>query len=348
MLSSIAHPEPMFERFTGRARHVIVMAQEAARTLDHNYIGTEHLLLGLIREDQSIAGIVLGNVGLTYEAARADVEAATKKPKGKHAPKGHIPFTPRAKKVLELALREALQLGHNYIGTEHILLGVMREGEGLGAEIIRKHDLDFSMLRTRILDAIPVSESGEARGLRRWLRARSSSSAPELRTTAAIDASLEEAQRIAGDAAVGSHHLLLATLNDPSSAAAKALTTLGVDLDRAREALRNVEVAGTSDELPEEAGRRQLTLTVSEHGMTLETADPVLMQGARAALHALNEDPDGRSETGENRGVIKGDHPKATGFADVWQALNGALRQLADTREQRPGAAGTSSGGDAR
>jgi ATP-dependent Clp protease ATP-binding subunit ClpC len=330
----------MFERFTGRARHVIVIAQDAARVLDHNYIGTEHLLLGLIREDNSIAGIVLANVGLTYEGVRADIEAATKKPKGKHAPKGHIPFTPRAKKVLELALREALQLGHNYIGTEHILLGVMREGEGLGAEILRKHDLDFSMLRTRILDAIPITESNEARGLRRWLRPRSSSSGPEIRTTTAIDASLEEARRIAGNAAVGSHHLLLATLNDPASAAAKALTTLGIDLDRAREALRNVEVAGTSDELPEEAGRRQLTLNVTEHGLTLETADPVLVQQARAALRALSEGAERSGKSGKDLGVIKGDHPRATGFADVWQALNIALRQLADTPEQQPGGAG--------
>jgi len=326
----------MFERFTDRARHVVVIAQDSARALDHNYIGTEHLLLGLLREENGIAGIVLANLGLTVDAARADIEAATKR-KGKHAPKGHIPFTPRAKKVLELGLREALQLGHNYIGTEHILLGLMREGEGLGAEILRKHNLDASAVRARILDEIPVSEGPEGRRLRRWLRPRAASSRPAFRTTSAIDTSLEEARRLAGDAAVGSHHLLLATLNDASSAAAKALTNLGVDLDRAREALRNVEVAGTSDELPEEAGRRQLTMTVTDTRLTLETADPHLLQQAKAALAALKQDAESADKATRREavlGVVRGDHPRATGFAEIWQAWNLALREIAKTSDE--------------
>src|ERR1051325_4300664 len=113
----------MFERFTDRARRVVVLAQEEARMLSHNYIGTEHILLGLIHEGEGVAAKALESLGISLEAVRAQVEA----------PSGHIPFTPRAKKVLELSLREALQLGHNYIGTEHILLGLIREGEGVAA-----------------------------------------------------------------------------------------------------------------------------------------------------------------------------------------------------------------------
>lgn len=245
-------------------------------------------------------------------------------------------FTVASRDVLLRASDEARTLGNDYIGTEHLLLGVMREGEGLGAEILRKHALDFLAVRARILDQIPATEGAEGRRLRRWLRPRSSSSEPEYRTTTAIDASLDEARRLAGDAAVGSHHLLLATLNDTSSAAAKALVMLGVDLDRAREALRNVDVAGTSDELPEEAGRRQLTLTVTEQGLTLETADPVLLHEAHAALRALDDNPasnpaSNTASDGPNLGVIRGDHPRATGFAEVWQALNLALRNVAES-----------------
>src|ERR1700761_9039152 len=123
----------MFERFTNRARHVVVLAQEEARLLDHNYIGTEHILLGLLGEPESIAGTDLTAYGITRDGDREEV--TTLIGKGKKAPSGHIPFTPRAKKTLELSLREALGLGHNYIGTEHILLGLIREGEGVAFKI---------------------------------------------------------------------------------------------------------------------------------------------------------------------------------------------------------------------
>ncbi len=119
----------MFERFTDQARNVVVLAQEEARVLDHNYIGTEHILLGLIRESKGLAARALASSGIGLEPARQAVEAIVGR--GQQSPSGHIPFTPRAKKVLELSLREALQLGRNYIGTEHILLGLIREGEGV-------------------------------------------------------------------------------------------------------------------------------------------------------------------------------------------------------------------------
>jgi hypothetical protein len=126
----------MFERFTDRARRVVVLAQEEARLLNHNYIGTEHLLLGLVHEGEGVAARALESLGISLEAVRSKVEEIIGQ--GQSAPIGQIPFTPRAKKVLELSLREALQLGHNYIGTEHILLGLVREGEGVAAQVLVK------------------------------------------------------------------------------------------------------------------------------------------------------------------------------------------------------------------
>ena len=124
----------MFERFTDRARRVVVLAQEEARMLNHNYIGTEHILLGLNHEGEGVASKALESLGISLESVREQVQEIIGQ--GQQAPSGHIPFTPRAKKVLELSLREALQLGHNYIGTEHILLGLIREGEGVAAQVL--------------------------------------------------------------------------------------------------------------------------------------------------------------------------------------------------------------------
>ena len=139
----------MFERFTDRARRVVVLAQEEARLLSHNYIGTEHLLLGLIHEGEGLAAKSLESLGVTLEQVRAQVEEMIGV--GTATPQGHIPFTPRAKKVLELSLREALQLGHNYIGTEHILLGLLREGEGVAAQVLMKLNLDLAKVRQTVL-----------------------------------------------------------------------------------------------------------------------------------------------------------------------------------------------------
>ena len=136
----------MFERFTERARRVVVLAQEEARLLNHNYIGTEHVLLGLLHEGEGVAAKALEELGISLDAVRERVEDMIGQ--GSSAPiEGHIPFTPRAKKVLELALREALQLGHNYIGTEHILLGLVREGEGVAAQVLVQMGADLNRVR---------------------------------------------------------------------------------------------------------------------------------------------------------------------------------------------------------
>jgi len=150
----------MFERFTDRARRVVVLAQEEARMLNHNYIGTEHILLGLIHEGEGVAAKALEALGISLEAVRSQVEEIIGQ--GQQAPAGHIPFTPRAKKVLELSLREALQLGHNYIGTEHILLGLIREGEGVAAQVLVKLGADLNRVRQQVIQLLSGYQGKEA------------------------------------------------------------------------------------------------------------------------------------------------------------------------------------------
>ena len=149
----------MFERFTDRARRVVVLAQEEARMLNHNYIGTEHILLGLIHEGEGVASKALEQLGVSLDAVREQVQEIIGQ--GQQAPTGHIPFTPRAKKVLELSLREALQLGHNYIGTEHILLGLIREGEGVAAQVLVKLGADLARVRQTVIQLISGYQGGK-------------------------------------------------------------------------------------------------------------------------------------------------------------------------------------------
>src|SRR6202043_1888124 len=150
----------MFERFTDRARRVVVFAQEEARSLNHNWIGTEHLLLAVIREGQGVGARALESMQVSLDAARQQVESIIGRgqdPVGD----GHIPFTPRAKKVLELSLREALQLGHNYIGTEHILLGLIREGEGVAAQVLVKLGADLNRVRQQVIQLLSGYSGGK-------------------------------------------------------------------------------------------------------------------------------------------------------------------------------------------
>jgi Clp amino terminal domain, pathogenicity island component len=142
----------MFERFTDRARRVVVLAQEEARHLNHNHIGTEHILLGLINEKEGVAAIALTELGISLDAARTEVAEVIGR--GAEEPAAHIPFTPRAKKVLELSLREAMALGHNYIGTEHILLGLIREGEGVAAQVLVKLGADLDRVRQTVVQVL--------------------------------------------------------------------------------------------------------------------------------------------------------------------------------------------------
>jgi ATP-dependent Clp protease ATP-binding subunit ClpC len=194
----------MFERFTAYARHTVVLSQEEARRMNHNYIGTEHILLGLLGEPAGVAYRVLEAHGITLKSARQEVAELIGP--GKQAQRsGHIPFTPRAKKTLELALREAVQLKHNYIGTEHILLGLIREDDGVAAQIMRKH-ADLLEIRMAVLDSVPAGkaeEEGESgdeatNSVLRWLRQRLtvSSSPREARLRLGEEAGLEPALRV--------------------------------------------------------------------------------------------------------------------------------------------------------
>jgi ATP-dependent Clp protease ATP-binding subunit ClpA len=159
----------MFEKFTDRARRVIVLAQEEARMLNHNYIGTEHILLGLIHEGQGVAARALESLGISLEDVRQNVVEMIGR--GQEAPSGHIPFTPRAKKVLELSLRESQQIGHEYIGTEHILLGLIREGEGVAAQVLVKLGADLNRVRQQVLQLVrgrAAEEADETEAGGRW------------------------------------------------------------------------------------------------------------------------------------------------------------------------------------
>jgi ATP-dependent Clp protease ATP-binding subunit ClpA len=312
----------VFERFTNAARHVVVLAQDEAREMQHNFIGTEHELLGLLGEPEGLAARVLEGLGLSLAMAREDVAARVTP--GKTQTVGHLPFTPRAKKVLELSLREALALRHNYIGTEHLLLGLIREGEGVGAQIIAARVGDLARVRMAVLDVLPPPQSDQTR---LWLRRRGatfptdSPGRDEVQTTPAADNSLTQAVRLAGSQPVGSQHLLLAALGDSDSAAARALATLGIDLDQACDALRTVDVTGTSDEPPEAVGRRQMLIRATDERLTLEVTDQTLLSLAHAAFDAL------KGQTGEPN-TIRGDLAVSVSLSKVWVSLRDSLEDI--------------------
>ena len=343
----------MFERFTATARHTVVLAQEEARRLKHNYIGTEHILLGLLGESEGVASRVLNGFGITLEGTRKDITELIGLGK-QEQPKGHIPFTPRAKKTLELSLREALQMRHNYIGTEHILLGLIREGDGVAAQVMREH-ADLLAIRAAVFDAAPAGAAEESPRARRWLRrlitgeqggpGGESAGEATLSATPAADTTLSEAARLAGSKPVGSHHLLLATLADSNSAAARVLAQLGLDIDQAKEALRGADVTGTSDEQPEEAGRRQMVIQVTDELLTVVAADPVLVKAGTEALTALGGKGSSSTILGSD---VHG--AAADSLARAWQSLNDALAAIKhaagtapESTKEQPGDTGPAS-----
>jgi ATP-dependent Clp protease ATP-binding subunit ClpA len=261
----------MFERFTDRARRVIVLSQEEARLLGHNYIGTEHILLGLVHEGDGVGARSLEALGLDLAKVRRKVEEIIGESDAQ--PSGHIPFTPRAKKVLELSLREALQLGHNYIGTEHVLLGLVREGEGVASQVLVALGADLSTVRSKVyqvlaggapsaaaLVATPYARRMQLAGVRAAARA----SAGRARADEMLERSVDrivfrrftvsaarvlllaesEAMRL-GHPTVRVAHLLLGLVLEGEGRAARALTAAGVDLGRARTAVEHTLGAGS-------------------------------------------------------------------------------------------------------
>ncbi|MCK9893982.1 Clp protease N-terminal domain-containing protein [Frankia sp. AgB32] len=289
----------MFERFTAAARQVVVLSQEEARRLDHNYIGTEHLLLGLLHEPDGIAGRALAETPVTLSTARAAVLAAVGR--GKKPLKGHIPFTPRAKKVLEKALQEALALRTRSIGTEHLLLGLLEINEGLAVTLLRDAAVDVEALRLRVLalaaaakvdrDAgVPASagsprQPGVSADIDSGILDVTDDTRP--RRTAAADAGILTAGHYAGRDPVGSHHLLLALLNDQSNAATRTLAGLGIDVPAVRDALLDADLTDTSDELPEVTGRHGMSLRLTDSTLVVEATDHRLLGLARLARNAL-------------------------------------------------------------
>ncbi|HEV8276795.1 MAG TPA: Clp protease N-terminal domain-containing protein [Streptosporangiaceae bacterium] len=188
----------MFERFTDRARRVVVLAQEEARMLNHNYLGTEHLLLGLVHEGEGVAARALESLGISLGAVRQQVEEIIGQ--GQQPPAGHVPFTPRAKKVIELARREASDLGHNYIGTEHLLLGLVREGEGVAAQVLVKLGADLAGVRQQVVELLhgPAGSVVPGQGRRRGKRARARLIDDALARVDALDRRLAAIERWAG------------------------------------------------------------------------------------------------------------------------------------------------------
>jgi ATP-dependent Clp protease ATP-binding subunit ClpC len=225
----------MFERFSDRARRVVVLAQEEARLLNHNYIGTEHILLGLVHEREGVAAQALDSLDVKLVRVRQQVEQIIGQ--GGSSPSGHIPFTPRAKKVLELSLREAMQLGHNYIGTEHILLGLLREGEGVACQVLVKLGANLPKVRARVLELV-ADDGGEG------------AAAPTPTLSAELRAVIEEARgeaAAAGESEIAPIHLFLAAVQHPDGAAGRMLQVVGVDPEELRR-----QVMDESDDAPDD------------------------------------------------------------------------------------------------
>ncbi|MCM3887246.1 Clp protease N-terminal domain-containing protein [Frankia sp. R82] len=367
----------MFERFTSAARRVVVHAQEEARDLDHNYIGTEHLLLGLLAETDGIAAHALAEIDLSLEMTRSRIVVAVGR--GKKPLKGHIPFTPRAKKVLEKSLREALGQRHSHIGTEHILLGLLAVNGGLSATLLDEWKVDRDQLRTRVLALTAAAAADRAAGVAPSLGLRvtapgsggdpgagndaaglvlgATAAAP--RRTAAAEAGLSGAGGFAGGDPIGSHHLMLALLGDPDSAATRTLMSLGLDVAAARDALLQADLTDTSDELPEVTGRRGMSLRLTDSAVVVEATDRRLLGLARLAFSALGgsrpvsppvagTDPTDPTAAGETTSVaadrvadptadrlIHGQDEIAESLSAVWTVLEASL---ADIRSRALGA----------
>ncbi|XES00359.1 Clp protease N-terminal domain-containing protein [Streptomyces sp. S1D4-11] len=299
-----------FERFTVEARKVVVTAQEEARLLKHHYIGTEHILLGLLDAPDSMAAKVLRQLGYDKETAQADI-AAVAKP-GTQELTGHIPFAPSAKKTLDLALREAQQLHHTYIGTEHILLALVTgEGEGsLSAKVLAERINPVSKIRAVVLASLGGSQDVEA--------------GPWPAGTPATEDTVSAASALAGGAPVGSHHLLEAMLQAENSMAARVLRELGVDPDAVAAKIDELDPETTTDANPEEAAARKMEIRLVDDEVHLILRDPTTVTIAKKVTELSN-------------GPIQGVGPVAGMFVPLWRSTNQLLLQIQRVLEPEPG-----------
>jgi ATP-dependent Clp protease ATP-binding subunit ClpC len=296
-----------FEKFTVKARQVVVTAQEEARLLKHNYIGTEHILLGLLDAPDSMAAKVLHQLGYNKETAQVDIAAVVKP--GTEELSGHIPFTPRAKKTLELALREALQLHHNYIGTEHILLALVREGEGVGAKVLAERINPISKIRAAVLASLEGPQDVLA--------------SPWPAGTPATEDTVSTASALAGGAPVGSHHLLEAMLRAENSMAARVLRELGVDPDAVAAKIDELDPETTTDANPEEAAGRKMEIRLVDDEVHLILRDPTTVTIAKKVTELSD-------------GPIQGIGPVAGMFVPLWRSTNQLLLQIQRMLEPEP------------
>ncbi|MBL1104410.1 Clp protease [Streptomyces sp. 5-8] len=296
-----------FERFTGKARKVVVSAQEEARQLKHHHIGTEHVLLGLLDVPDCVAAQVLHRLGYDKETARTDVAAAVEP--GTKELSGHIPFAPGAKKTLELALREAQQLHHNHIGTEHILLALVRESEGVGAKVLAERISPVSRIRAAVLAALEGSQDAVA--------------GPWPAGTPAAEDTVAAASALAGGAPVGSHHLLEAMLRAENSMAARVLRELGVDPDAVAAKIDELDPQTTTDANPEEAAARQMEIRLVDDEVHLILRDPTTVTLAKKVTELSD-------------GPIQGVGPVAGMFVPLWRSTNQLLTQFQRLLEPEP------------
>ena len=299
----------MFERFTAEARSVVVRAQEEARELRHSYIGTEHILLGLFALPTSVAARALRNLGITAAVVRTGIEE--KVGLGTDAMSaGHIPFTQRAKKVMELSLREALQLKHNHIGTEHILLALQREGGGVAAEILAEQVLNTGVIRATVTELLGDSALEHP------------AAEPAPRTNAAEEV-VSAAQALAGDAPMGSHHLLEALIRAEGSMAAKVLADLGVDAATIAAKVDEFDTDDTTDATPEEQAARKMELRVENDEVHLVFRDAATVDLARSVTEAVG-------------GPLTATGPVTGKFVPLWSTTNQLLLSVLQTLKGEP------------
>lgn len=288
----------MFERFTGESRQVVVSAQEAARELLHHHIGTEHLLLALIGQESSPVRRALIGLGIVPGPLTSAVLELV--PNRSSAPPGHIPFTPRAKKVLELSLREALSRGDEDIRPEHLMLGLLREGSGTAAQVLQRDGRTLEEIRAAVVQAAGAGTAPSG-GLR----------------TPAAEQVLATAERLAAGAPVGSHHLLEALVSIDSGVALQVLTELGVTPETLTERLDATDLTGTGDSTPEQAAAAGMTWAVSADAVTLTSTDPALVEQVRRLVDEVG-------------GPLTGNGVLAGPFIALHQALQTAAGQLAE------------------
>jgi ATP-dependent Clp protease ATP-binding subunit ClpC len=259
----------MFERFTDKARRVLVLAQEDARVRQHDFLGTEHMLIGIITE-ATVATDAIRALGGDLDEIRRDL--VNRMPPGRSAA-GAPPFTPKAKRAIELSLREALSLGHNYIGTEHLLLGLVHEGEGLAAQVLTARDLSLDDLRRTIVRLL--QERGQTAPATVGDPPMPASTPGAL--SPAADTVLRGARARAGRRPIGTHDLLAAILYADRSAAVVALQNAGFDVDAMRAAAERATTLDTSDRTPEETVAGQLHVSIDGSRIVLSIEDETLL-----------------------------------------------------------------------